>query len=693
MKKIGAVILLSGALQYCSAQEEKTDSLKILNEVIIRSFEHNRRQQLTTASVNLIHSARGDRSNKNSFVNSFNAITGVRMEERSPGSYRINIRGSSLRSPFGVRNVKVYWNGIPVTDPGGNTYFNQFAWNNFSGLEIVKGPAGSLYGAGTGGLIWMNTMQDWNPGIGAEYIVGSYNLHNFFADARFGKTGQANQLTYAHNQTNGYRVQSKMRRDNFSWVSRAKISEKQTICASLLFSDLYYQTPGALTLAEFNSDPRSARPAAGVFPSAVEARAAIDQKNLLAGFSNEYQIGANLRNTTSLYGAFSQVKNAAIRNYERRNEPHFGGRTVFAQQTKNKQLEWQWVAGAEFQQGYFNTQVSENRNGNPDTLQTDDDIDNIVYAFFGQVDANLSENWFITAGLSLNKTNLSITRLNEYPVRKQRRSYRNELAPRLAVMKRFGETISWRLTLSKGFSPPTTAELLPSTGVISTELEAEQGWNYESTFQFYLLQRQLQLELTGYYFKLNNALVQRRDLSGADYFVNSGDTRQKAIEFKADYTWVPRGSGIINYLAVGAGYTYNHFRYGNFIKGTEDYSGKIVPSVPKQSISVVMDLLLNNGFYSNATLYTASKIYLNDVNTATAEAYQLLGLRLGWKKTFKEKYRISIYAGADNLLDQSYSLGNDINAPAGRYFNAAAARNYYAGIALQWNKTTSNNKD
>lgn len=34
-----------------------------------------------------------------------NAIPGIRMEQRSPGSFRLNIRGSSLRLPFGIRNV------------------------------------------------------------------------------------------------------------------------------------------------------------------------------------------------------------------------------------------------------------------------------------------------------------------------------------------------------------------------------------------------------------------------------------------------------------------------------------------------------------------------------------------------------------------------------------------------------------
>ena len=34
-------------------------------------------------------------------------------------------------------------------------------------------------------------------------------------------------------------------------------------------------------------------------------------------------------------------------------------------------------------------------------------------------------------------------------------------------------------SVSKGFSPPTLAELLPSTSMINTSLEAEDGTNYE----------------------------------------------------------------------------------------------------------------------------------------------------------------------------------------------------------------------
>ena len=671
----------------CFSQQEETDSLKLLDEVTIRAFEQNRKASLITASIKVIEFNNGDRYNKTSLVNGFNTVAGVRMEERSPGSYRINIRGSSLRSPFGVRNVKVYWNDIPITDPGGNTYFNQFAFNNFSSIEIFKGPAGSMYGAGTGGLILINNFDRWQPGASLEYITGSYNLQNIFASARFGAKENKNQLTYAHNQSDGYRVQTNMRRDNFSWQSQLKISDKQQLSASLLFSDMYYQTPGALTLAEFITNPKAARPAGGGFPSAVNAQAAIFQKNITAGFTNIYTINSALKNSTTLYGAFTQIKNSAIRNYERRNEPGYGGRTLFTynKKTENKNS-FQLVGGSEFQQGFFNTQVSKNKNGNPDTLQTNDDINYTTYSFFVQGDISIKENWFINTGISLNKTKVGFSRLNRYPVVKQTRSYQNELAPRISLKKKFTNAFFLKATVSRGFSPPTVAELLPSTGVFSTDLEAEYGWNYEMTAGYNLFHSQLRLEATGFYFKLNKALVQRRDISGADYFVNAGDVREKGLELHTDYFANAAQRSFIDFYQVRVAYTYNHFRYGIFVKGTNDFSGKIVPSVPANTFSVLADIQLKNGIYSNATYYAASKIFLNDANTSAASAYHLLGWRLGWKKTVNKKYKLNFYTGADNLLDENYSLGNDINAAANRFYNAAAGRNYYVGLSFQWIK-------
>lgn len=691
MKKITSCLFLALLLHQFSVAQEKVpaDSTTTLDEIVITAFEKNRIINSGTI-VKVLNDDAADRYNKTSLVNGFNTIAGVRMEERSPGSYRINIRGSSLRSPFGVRNVKTYWNDIPITDAGGNTYFNQFAFNNFSSIQIIKGPAGSLYGAGTGGVLLMHSFQNsWAPGLKVDYVAGSYGLQNILASVSFGNKDNRGLITYAHNQSDGYRAHTKSKKDNISLVKQYTVSDKQQITTSVLYNNLFYETPGGLNIKEFLADPRQARPAAGAFPSAAATKAAIYQQNFTIGINHRYNFNADFKNSTTVYGAFNQIKNPSIRNYERRNEPGFGGRTTFVYEKKVNETRIQFVTGAELQYAFFNTQVSKNKNGSPDTLQTNDDIQYATTSIFTQADISIKDEWIITAGISLNKSKVDFTRLNNYPVMQQGQTYKNEFSPRVALQKIFKNNAAVFTSVSKGFSPPTISELLPSTGVISTNLEAEQGINYELGGRISLLNGKLRLEATGFYFKLNNALVTRKDSSNADYFVNAGNTKQKGVEISADYSVVFQKS-FFESLVLKSAYTLSDFKYGNFEKGKTDFSGKTLPSVPKHAVSLVADIQFKKGIYFNSTWYYAAKLFLDDANTESTDEYHLLGCRAGWKPALKSKLGLNFYAGVDNLLNETYSLGNDINAAAGRYFNAASPRNYYFGVSFQWTRNQDN---
>jgi iron complex outermembrane receptor protein len=350
-----------------------------------------------------------------------------------------------------------------------------------------------------------------------------------------------------------------MRRDNASFVSTNQLSAKQQLTAAILFTDLYYQTPGGLNKTEYAKNPQQARPAAGGLPSADQSKAAIYQKNILVGLRDLFTFNEHFKNSTSVYGAFAQVKNPTFRNYERRNEPHFGARTTFTYNQQFNEVKLQIVGGGELQQGYFNTQVSKNKNGNQDTLQTDDDIRFNNYSVFLQADANISSKWFFTTGISLNKSDVSITRLNTYPVVAQKRTYGGEWSPRVSLLRKLNNDLALYASASKGFSPPTTAELLPSTGNISTFLDAEEGTNYEMGLKGYALKGKLYVELDGFYFKLNNALVVRKDSSNADYYVNAGNIKQKGLEATTTYNQF-FASSIVHHLMLNAAYTFSDYQ-------------------------------------------------------------------------------------------------------------------------------------
>ena len=100
------------------------DSLLNIEEVVVKGYESNTRLQQVPASISVVGKSDLQRYSSYSLLPAFNNVSGVRMEERSPGSYRLSIRGSLLRSPFGVRNVKLYLDDFIFTDAGGNAYLN-----------------------------------------------------------------------------------------------------------------------------------------------------------------------------------------------------------------------------------------------------------------------------------------------------------------------------------------------------------------------------------------------------------------------------------------------------------------------------------------------------------------------------------------------------------------------------------------
>lgn len=689
MRAIFTIILTTILSVSLFAQEHApiADSSDVLEEVVVKGYEYNRKLIDVPATISVITKAQFNRFNNISLLPALNTTPGVRMEERSPGSYRLNIRGSSLRSPFGVRNVKVYYNNIPYTDPGGNTFFNQLGFYNINSMEIIKGPGSSLYGAGTGGVILLTGNEGtFQRGASVDYTTGSFETQSIHGNMKGGNEDLNHSINLMYQKSDGYRVQTKMDRKVISWDGKAKVGEKGVLRAHFLQGDLFYQTPGALTLAEYNSDPKAARPRVGQTPSAVEAQAAIYQKLYLAGLNYNLVWSSKWQNNTTLYGAYSRLINPTTRNYERRTEPHFGSRTVIQYNGNINRSLFTWIGGAEAQQGFGTSKVYRNRGGNADSLLTDDEIVTRQWSLFTQGTLETAGNWVITGGLSYNLMNVQLQRFSN-PASYQKRKYNNEFAPRIAVLKKLLPSLSVYGSVAKGYSPPTNAELLPSTGVISTDLEAEKGTNFELGLRGNRMNGRLAFDVNAFYFRLNNTISQRRDQSGGDFFVNAGKTNQKGIESFVSFRLIDQYNPVFQNVKVWISHTWHDFHYAEFQKVTDDtanLSGKRLPSIPKHFVSAGVDAITNIGFYANLTYFYSDPIPLNDANTDYASSYNLASARLGYRKMFTKKISFDVFGTVDNLFDVQYSLGNDINAFGGRYYNAAPNRNYALGVSARY---------
>jgi iron complex outermembrane recepter protein len=254
--------------------------------------------------------------------------------------------------------------------------------------------------------------------------------------------------------------------------------------------------------------------------------------------------------------------------------------------------------------------------------------------------------------------------------------------PRIALLNKITPGISLYTSLSQGFSPPSIAELYPSRGIFDQTIQAEQGTNFEIGVRGEGPKR-INFDITAYYFRLQDALVIRRDttLQGdPEYFVNAGETSQKGVEALVSLHLIQNKSTIISDLKIWNSYAYQNYRFENYVQNENDYSGKKLTGISPGINTSGLDMVLLRKYYLNLTANYVDHTPLDDANTAFASEYFLLGARAGYKGAISSVCAAEIFAGVDNALDKKYSLGNDLNAVGGRYYNAAPGINFYVGL-------------
>ena len=659
-----------------------------LNEVVVRGYATNRRLLETPASIGLL--TRRDlnqRFGTPTLVPALNTLPGVRADERSPGSYRLAIRGSAIRSPFGVRNIKTYWNELPLTDAGGNTPLNALDVRSLGRLEVIKGPSGSLYGAGTGGTILFSglAVPAGKTSVELSALGGSYGLYGNGISIQTGKNNSAISLNYNHLQADGYRDHSAMIRDNLSLTGSFTVSPKRTISVLALYSDLHYETPGGLTEAQFNANPRASRPATATLPSSAAQEAGIYQKVGYLGFSHEYRWNDRIQNTTVIYGSTTDFANPFITNYEKRADQGIGGRTLTQIRFPNGPLPTTLTVGAELLRNFTVDRNFGNRRGTADTIQTDEELTARQSTFFLQAETELPAHFRLTAGLSRNDVRYGFTRFptraaGALPATYLTRDFSPVWLPRVALLRTFGQNVSAFASISTGYSAPSSQEVRPSAGGFNTTLNPERGTSYEVGLRGSAFHSRLRFDVAVYQFQLRETIVRRSDAAGAEYFVNAGRTDQKGLEAQVSYDL-----RFTKYdLRFWNSLTLTNYRFRDYRQGTVDLSNNRVPGVSPTTNVTGIDLETRSGFYAHMVYQFLLEFQLNDANTALSNPNQLLQATAGFRHSLGKNWAIDVYASGDNLLDRTYSLGYDLNAVGNRYYNAAPARNGLGGVRLKF---------
>lgn len=657
-----------------------SDSLKTnqLDEITVNAFETKTNRLSTTATVGLLTPKSIERFSATTWTNAINAIPGVRMEERSPGSYRFSVRGSLIRSPFGIRNVKFYWNGIPFTDAGGNTPLNSVDFGAVQSMEVIKGPGSSLYGAGTGGVVLMQSRTD-NPAMNRiEQSVG-YGKYGYQSRNTTLQIGDIS-IQYGHQEQDGYRKQSGMKRDAIRFSSNSKIGEKGILSLLGMYSDLSYQTPGGINLAQYQKDPTLARQSTPTVPGSEAQHAAIYTKFALLGGNYSLALSDNWTQSTALYLTTNDFANPFISNYEKRDEQGIGGRNIWKNISQIGNVKTNWTTGFEWQYARSAQRNYDNNGGTPGKQQTVEDVRTSNLTVFSQLEAILFSDLTATVGLSYNTSKYKYERFFALPYSKEQKTFDGIFVPRIALNKIIAKTWAITASYSSGFSPPTLQEVRPSAGGFRKDLEAERGMNTEIGIR--KISNHITAEINVYHFGLKETIVRRTDDAGSEFFVNAGKTKQIGLEWNLGYDIISNPKSPA--LRIWNSGTYTKYTYQNYKQADVDLNGKLIPGIPRFIQTTGIDALFRYGFSLYATYQYGSSLFLNDANTVKNTPYNQFTARASWKKSWGNHFYSELSASAEKVNAAIYSLGYDLNAFGSRYYNSAPKKNLWVGVKVGW---------
>jgi iron complex outermembrane receptor protein len=618
-----------------------------------------------------------ERYDESSLLSGLNRVPGVRFEERATASYRLAIRGASLRAPFGVRNTQVYWNGIPYGDPGGDVPLNFLDATNIDDVEIIKGPSGGFYGPGTAGTLLLNTKSIEEFGVEtprkyygkAGVTIGSFGYLR--ADFTLQKQGvdyeNYNQFRAGYQRTDGYRDHSGMDRLTLQYssvISGKKYGEETKLHA--LYTKLDYELPGGLNAEQYAENPRQAR------PGSADKNASIHYHNLLLGLTNTKYLG-RWKAETALYTTGFYFDHPFNFDYKREANLGAGGRFSLRRLLRE---DLDLAFGVESKLQYRTGQNFTNPNGTgPGDLNFSDEIFSQEGLLFGQLTYTPGD-WDFHLGLSSSQLDYTIDRTFDADgnTGETEFSANRPLSLRLAAGRRLNNHYLY-LSRTDGFSPPTLDEFRTNEGSLNVDLAPEVGTNYELGYKYQ--SGSFTIEANVFYFALDEAITNFTDERGTQLFRNAGKTQQQGLELAVNYPFVNTMS--VFDVDLYASYTYYNFTYQDFQQRGNNFSGNNIPGAAPHVVNLELRTKYKRFGLDIFHNYTDA-IPLNDANDVFADSYHLLRAKIGYQlKGF------DVFLTGSNLLDQKMSFGNDLNPRFGnRYFQPAPGRNWQVGIRKNW---------
>ena len=670
---------------YGWSQNQPTDSINRLDEVtLIEGFISKKAIGITESSSVGITAL--EQFSPIDFANGLNQISGLYVLSGALNTNRITIRGVGARTPFSTDKLRLYFNGIPVTNGTGVSTIEAYDFENMGRIEVVKGPKGTSLGANLGGAILLNTKP---PEIGKTFVnnalaIGSYNMVKNYLAFRHSEKKFNIGFSYNHLETDGYRQNNTFERDGFLLTSSLRLSEKDKVDFLINHIDYTAGIPSSINQTDFEEDPTRA---AGNW---LAAQGFETNNYTLAGISYSHRFNSNLRTTNSLFYTYLDHYEPRPFNILDEYTNGYGLRSI----TEGNVFNGQFTLGGEFYRDEYNWRTfandfrDNNGNGSLQGIQLSDNEEfRRQWNLFGAYQFSIAQNLEAQFGLSFNQTTFDFQ--DEFNLGEENTSAQRDFDP--IVLPNFGLRYNMNngylfTNVSRGFSNPGLEETLTPDGVINPDLNQEKGWSYELGGTFNFLQRKLVLGLSIYQMDITDLLVAER--LDEDLFIgrNAGETRHRGMELDLNYRWYVGPNWTVS---PRLSYSYSNHTFVDFVDGDNDFSGNDLAGVPMHRVNTGLAIRNDKGFVFNLTHQFVDEIPLTDANTLFSESFNVFNAQVRYRTDLGKQFNIGLNVGMNNLFNTNFAQSVLVNARGfggaePRFFYPGNGRNYFFGVQLSY---------
>ena len=614
---------------------------------------------------------------------------------------QIAVRGFGARSTFGVRGVRILVDGIPATMPDGQGQAATAHLTTASQVDVLRGPLAQLYGNAAGGVVQVTTREPQAGGAAqAGIAVGSFGQRLVDASLDFGDQRLGGLIGVSHFETDGWRSHSAARRTHVNAKLQARPDSRTRITALInLFDQPEALDPLGLTQAQWQADPRQATPQATAF----NTRKSIGQNQL--GLVVQRQLSDTDSLHVRAYGgtrqltqylSFSGAAASSAGGVVDLDRGYQGAAATWTRSVRRASgLPLTWTAGFELNRLSEHRQGFVNEGGSTGALRRDEQDLARNTDVFAQVDAWLSPRWRAVAGLRASQVRVRVDDRFVTPSNPDdsgARSWRHT-SPALGVVFAATDQLNLYANLGRGFETPTLAEMAYSTDNTGPNygLAAARSRQWEVGAKWRGADQRL--DVAWFDTRSQGEIVPVATVNGRSVFQNVDNVRRRGLElgWRATWgAWSPRAS-----------YTYLDASFGNAYTGAGGAAvaaGNRLPGTARHLAQLALDYAPTPRWRVGTTLSVSSAVFANDVNTARAPGYAVMGLHAGYQlgggasgtgaagvgDAPGRAAQWQLWARLDNVFNRQHAATLIVNDGNGRFFEPAAGRRLMVGVRARF---------